>query len=490
MRERALVRLTQMTVPTIFLPPQFKGTSLSRLAAYGKGGETRTHHQDFCRPRLAFMCFAVLVTGGLAVAAYIVPLNANDLLKHLFRFEARTLSHTLWLDFIRQTPVAAAWRPLQLSIGHALYIVGEGREHLVFKGTLALSVVAMMWMIVRLLAVQTWVDAAAAVVAIFILIGHHSFAAAVEGVYPFGVEIILVICQLAILLILLRERAIGTDAAAFAISLFALLLNEKGGIVGATYIAGSALRMPGGSLTGAGAVFAGYLAVLTYRFLWVLSLTSFMRHREVTDAPTTLFDTLAPALNVLISDPRYGQFRTIPQALGGEPWAVVTVVSSVLTLAIIIAWAARSRETEIKVLALLALGLVASCMFGPFSRKDYIPIIALPFYALVSFYALRWTFTAHWRIAVALAAVLALTWGIRFAGLGYFLAVQAYNYQEEWGEAERYGEAHEHDPAITVPVIARMRAEAMARPLRYPQEVLPFAVVRLLRGRGCPELCN
>ena len=106
--------------------------------------------------------------------------------------------------------------------------------------------------------------------------------------------------------------------------------------------------------------------------------------------------------------------------------------------------------------------------------------MALPLYAVVSFYALRWAF-AYRLAAIALGAILVITWGIRFAGLGYYLADAAYDYQREWRNAELPGEAHEHDPAITTPLIARMRADALSRAFPDPAQVLPPTIRKLLR---------
>ena len=116
--------------------------------------------------------------------------------------------------------------------------------------------------------------------------------------------------------ILLRERTIAEDVVAVGFAQFAILLKEKGGIVGATYIAGSALRMPGGSIRGAVWVFVSYVALLMLRFGYLRTVPALFGRSEGTISP---LDVVAPALNILISDPRFGQFRNIPQALAGEP---------------------------------------------------------------------------------------------------------------------------------------------------------------------------
>ena len=141
-----------------------------------------------------------------------------------------------------------------------------------FKGLLVASLIGTTWLFVRLLPVRSWIEAVCASLALLILFGHHSFAGAVEGVYPWGVEIVLVACQIAVLGFLLRERTLASEVGAVALSVFALVLNEKGGAVGATYIVGAILRMPGGSIRAAACTFAAYVGVLALRFFVFRSL--------------------------------------------------------------------------------------------------------------------------------------------------------------------------------------------------------------------------
>jgi hypothetical protein len=434
----------------------------------------------------------------LAVAVYLTPLNANDFLQHLFLFESQSLYDTFAREFIQTRRTSADWRPLQLLIGHALYNGIKGYEHVAFKGLLVVSLFVTAWLLVRLTPVRRWGEAAAASIALLIFFGHQSFAGAVEGVYPYGVEIILLICELAVLVILLRERASpATEAAAFVLSLFAILLNEKGGLVGVTYIVGAVLRLPGGSIRCAAAVFSSYVAVVAIRFGYFTSLSSIGQRNQPGSLSQALFDIVAPALNIVISDPRAGKFRTFPQAFAGREWAIVTAVSSVVTLLVIVAWAARTFRrdaiaNELKVAALLPVMLVGSMMFGAFSNKDYIPIMALPLYALVSFYAMRWLFVRSFLpVALAVGIVLAAGWAIRTAGLFYYIHRTAYDYQEEWADhAERHGRIDQFDRAMAMPILERLRAQATRHRVPYTDYLLPEWLVEYLRGRGCPEFCG
>jgi hypothetical protein len=353
----------------------------------------------------------------------------------------------------------------------------------VFKGLLVVSVIGTVWLFVRQMPVRSWVEAIAAALALLILLAHHSFRGAIEGVYPWGVEIVLVACQVAVLGILLRERTIGSEIGAVLISLFALVLNEKGGAVGATYIVGAILRMPGGSIRAAVCTCAAYLGILYLRFFVLRGFTS-LGNKRLDDPNSFLFDAIAPVLNLLISDPRIGVFEVIPDALELKLGALIVLVSSVATTAVITVWAIAQRtQPEAKVFPLFVVVLLTAMIFGPYSQKDYIPILALTVYALAAYYAVRWLFQAHYGVALVLACVLFATWGVRFAGLGYHMAVLAHAYQDEWREAEVWGDAADHDPRMAGPIIDRLRREALSRNFPDPKTVLRPVFYRLLRAR-------
>src|SRR5262249_47236893 len=153
--------------------------------------------------------------------------------------------------------------------------------------------------------------------------------------------------------------------------------------------------------------------------------------------------------------------------------ALVIVVSSLATTTLIIWWAvAQRRKAEAALGVLLVVVLLTTMVFGPFSRKNYLPILALPLYALAAFHALRWLFQARRNVAIVLACGRLVAWAIRFGGLGYHLAAAAHRYQEEWRAAEIWGSASEHDARLTGPMIARLRSEALSRAFPDPEKTL------------------
>jgi hypothetical protein len=471
--------------------------------------ETSVHGRSTSRGKhqLYLYLISLILISALCYAVYVTPLNVNDFLMHLFLFETQSLYKSFHRAFI-DPPAGTDWRPLQLLTGHIIYnYLAEGHEHLVFKGMLVACLLVTGGLFVRLLKVATWPDVLAGVIALFVLLGHHTFGGAVEGVYPYGVEIILLACEFAVLNILLRrQNSAAWDIVAIAISIFAILLNEKGGLVGVTYIVGSVLRLPGGSIRSAAVLFAAYLAIVCFRFTWVSPLFVLAEKRASQGYTNALFDAAAPILNILISDPRFGAFRTIPQALRGASWAIVYLSGSLLLSALIIVWAwsalrqaKGSYSQELKVAAILPFLLLGSAMFGPFSPKDYVPIMALAGYAVVSFYALKWLFAETFRARqpvvysalIVLGAGLAVTWSIRATGLFYYLRQVSFAYQYEWAiDVERLGRTHEFDASVTRPIIARLRPQGMARPLNDTDQIYPAPLARLMRGRGCPELCG
>lgn len=456
--------------------------------------------------QLALYLAALVIFVALSYAVYVTPLNLNDFLMHLFLFETRSLYRTFERAFIDH-PHGPEWRPLQLLSAQIIYqYLAQGYEHLVFKGMLVVSLCVTGGLFVRLLKVESWPDVLAGVIAIFVLVGHQSFTGAVEAVYPYGVEIILVACELAVLNILLRKSSIASELVALALSVFAIFLNEKGGLVGVTYIVGSVLRLPGGTLRSAAFLFAIYVLVVLYRISWFKTVFDITERSVAHDPAGALFNTVAPILNILISDPRYGVFRAIPQAFMARPWAIIYLASSLLLSALIVAWAwsnlRQAKGTysdELKVAAILPFLLLGSAMFGPFSQKDYIAIMALTGYAVVSFYALKWLFShtlqaprlATYALLLSLGVGLAFCWSVRAAGLVFHLRNASFSYQEEWvSELDRLGKAREFPASVTQPIIARLQPEALWRPLNDPNLVFPLPIVRLMQGRGCPEVCN
>ena len=457
-------------------------------------------------PLAASYLYAFLLVSGLSYAVYTTPLNVNDFLKHLFLFETQSISKTFYNELINRAG-GADWRPLQLPSAQLIYqFFAQGHEHLVFKGMLVGCLFLTVGLFMRLLTIRSWSDVLAAAIALLVLLGHQAFGGAVEGVYPYGVEIILLACELAILNVLLHWRAsLAGETFAFVIAMFAILLNEKGGFVGASYIIGSVLRLPGGTLRCAAVVFAAYIAVVCVRF-WVAPITIVMGRSEAQGHLGILFDAVAPILNLLISDPRLGQFTTIPQAIRGVPWALLYLTSSLALSALIVVWAWRtathpgeSQRQQLKVAVIFLVVLLGSAMFGPFSRKDYLPIMALAGYALVSFYALRWLFAetlqmkrlAAYSVLVALAAGLALAWSVRAAGLVYYLRQVTFAYQYEWAFGiDVLARTNEFSPSLTQPIIARLRPEGLSPPLNHPHLVFPRLITRFMRGRECPEVCR
>jgi hypothetical protein len=262
------------------------------------------------------------------------------------------------------------------------------------------------------------------------------------------------------------------------------VLNEKGGCVGASYIIGALLRMPGGSFRAAALTFAAYVGVVALRLGVLRSLASLGRKRaEVEGANSYWFDAFAPVLNLIISDPRGGNFIAFPKAFAGEEGAIIIVVSSLATTALIAVWAfAERRKPEAGLFPLLVVALLTTTIFGVYSQKDYIPILALTVYAVAAYYAVRWLFQVHHRAAVALACVLFFCWGVRFGGLGYWMMSAAHHYQIEWREAEAWGDAAAHDPRMAAPIIDRLRREALWRPIPHPEKALSPFWVSMLRG--------
>jgi hypothetical protein len=402
---------------------------------------------------------------------------------------------------------SVSWRPGYFVITRFLQRLASGHEHEFYKTLQIVLLVSASLIFIGFLNVTTWWDFAVGIVALLVLLGHHSLDGAVEAVYPINPFVVLLIAQVVIIRVLLKGAPWLFEAAiVVALSLLAISLTEFGAIVGVTYIAGTLLRLPGGSLRTAGAVFILYTLFVLYRFVFVTDLGSL--GSVILGRGNVAFNLIAPALSFLFSDPRGARFGfvTVTKLLRGEWWSAIYLFSSIMLTGLVVAWsmhAALRRDSvpthDWKLAALLLVTLAAGSLFGVASEKEYLTLLSLPFYALLAYRALGWAAdralapTTQMAASVAvgvLLVALSATWSIRAAGLFYHLRASAFAYQEEWAfDTERLGRMERYQDERSQAIARRLRAQALEKPLNHPAQVVPPAVDLLLRGRACPAIC-
>jgi hypothetical protein len=456
-------------------------------------------------PRKIFFLYGTIIIGALSYFIYVTPMNVNDNLANILFFETNDFERIRQLAFAHSS---FEWRPGYYLITDPLQMLASGHEHAVYKTLQVLLFAGAGLIFLGFLQVNTWREFAAGAVALPVILGHHSLDGAVGAVYPINPYMIVFFVQTIIIRALLKPISSAfDDILVVLLCITAISVTELGGIVGVTYIVGSLLRLPGASLRVAAAVFILYVLLVFYRFVFITD----MGLVEIFGSARgdRLFRIAAPALAFLLSDPRGARFAfvTVAKLLNGELWAAVYLLGSILLTALILAWAmhalrrSHSSASDWKVAALLLVSLLVGSMFGIASDKEYLTIVSLPLYGLAAYRALHWATEAIVEVqtgkqlvtAIAVGALLiaiSATWSIRATGLFFHLRAVAFEYQEEWaidmqrlGRMERYQDEHSRS------IADRMRAQALATPLRHPNQVFPKAVGQLLRGRGCPAIC-
>jgi hypothetical protein len=412
---------------------------------------------------------AYLVAGLIALAFSYdlmrVPIQVSDSLLEILEAQR---SRSAWAAFIDQFGGAAYFRPLRIAQIKALFDLAHGHYWLVYRGFHALLLTAALLLFTRALRVRTWTDCAAAVFALTVLTGLHTFRGTVREAFPFNhfLEIV-VFCLIALNL----SRSRGgwwIDLAAVVTFVAASLTLETGLLVWVVVVTAWAGGMGGVSRRGviAMSVFLG--GYLVFRF-WYLStgtpglderssgfLLRMLEPNELAQrfgANPTWFYTYNVAtsvLSVLFSEPDGGVFEIARAWLqdGIPPRLYVAVISSVLTTGLI-AWAVVGRwrrhaqgglDDGDRLLIIALAVLIANSVLSYAYTKHEIISVAGVFYAFAAFvaarHALEYLGEPHRRagglVVVALLAILAVGWAFRSAGVHHLLRVQAFKVRNDW----------------------------------------------------------
>jgi len=162
-----------------------------------------------------------------------------------------------------------------------------------------------------------------------------------------------------------------------------------------------------------------------------------------------LYSAASTVANVLLSEPTDGRFRIVLAVIEGrvQPWQIVHVVSS-LALTALIAWwgigalksrTARTWSMEARlVVAVVVVLMVSGALSFDYSR-DRLGGMAIPFYALAAFFAIRQAAERLSRQSAAVAAIgavslllLAGAWQCRALFTIEFTRQRTVNGQREW----------------------------------------------------------
>ena len=460
-------------------------------------------------PRLSPRAAAYLVAGVISLSfAYDLmrkPVQVSDSLIELLDVQQ---SPSLYATFVAHSPRGPFLRPLRQVQIKALFDAANGHYWLVFRGFHALLLAAALFLFTRALRVGGWGDFAAAVFALTVLTGLHTFRGTVREAFPINhfLEVI-VFCLIALNLAQSRGGW-WVDLAAAATFVAASLTLESGVLVWVVLVAAAACGVRGVSWRGIAATTVLLGAYLWVRFAvlsvgtpglegrdsgwWTAMLQPDEIERRFGADPTWfyVYNVVTSMLTVLFSDPDRGVFHTVRTWLDGEiPQRLyVATISSMLTTGLI-AWAALARlrgrardrsveqvppsgpATSDQFFVIFGAVLAANTAMAYAYPKHEIVSAAGAFYAFAAFAAARYAIDhlQHLRRRAAyismclLLGALASAWAFRSAGVHYMIQAQAFRERLEWArlDPDRLAERTYRDDASARALAAQLRQDAL-----------------------------
>jgi dolichyl-phosphate beta-glucosyltransferase len=475
-------------------------SAVKGAAAFADVLRIRCRHAN--RYTAASYVLALVLAISFGADLFRMPIQVSDSIEEIIGAQAQS---SIVETFVVNLGQAAYLRPLRRAQIKAVYDLSGGRYHAAYRGFHVALFALTLLLFVRALRVSGAADLAAAAFAMTVFLGLHTFYPAVGSAYPINHFLEIILFALLAFNLAQGRPSWGKDVAAVGVFVAAALTLETGLLVWVVLAAAWFVGMRGVSRRGVAAVTVLLAAYLFARFVYLGTGTPLLSERssgflfEVLD-PEVLearfgaspwgfyaYNVASSAMSVLTAEPRAGVLVTTRAWLESAvpPWALVALVTSVLTTVLIAvaAWrVARERRTldhNGQMLAVFAAVLVANCVMSYAYTKDEIVSVAGAFYALAAYAAVRvlsGAVTARGRgaSAVVLALVMAVVaggWSIRAAGLHHVLVTQAFKQRLDWAGTP----ALPIDTPASRELMRQVRAAALARPVVAPRFVPPWA---------------
>ncbi len=448
---------------------------------------------------------AALLAAAMAYDVWRVPVQVYDSLVEILDAQR---SPSVAASFRGSLEGAGYLRPARIAQIKAVYDLSGKHLRLGYRGFHVALLLAFFWLFARALRVESATDASAAVFALTVVTGLHTFPAFMREAFP--INHFLEIAVLGLLALNLAQSRGGwwADAAAGLVFALAALTLESGLLVWVVVAAAWASGLRGISTRGVilvTALLAGYvllrLEVLSGGAVPSLAERSagfvFERlepdelQRRFGDAPLVFYayNVGSSLLGLLLSEPRDGVFAALRSWLDGDvfPRTWVALTSSALTGGLI-GWAVWRRlrqggplDAADRLVVVAAAVLPANAVLAFAYTKDEIMAFAGVFYAFAAYAAARVAIARIGtlrRPGAALAASLVLVtmascWAIRSVSVHHMMNRQAFRVRNDWVEAPLFLRSEKRWPATPegVALVELLRAQALDAPVRNPQIV-------------------
>lgn len=353
---------------------------------------------------------------------------------------------------------------------------------------------------------RTAVDAGAAAIAVAVLMGSPGLRDNLE--IPLSYTIVGMPIALVVWLLLTREPRIWSGAVIVALAVIAIGFKEQGLVIVPLVVAMWWTRAPGASRGVAAAVITIAVAYVAFRIIGRGPLAVFeqavgLGFREIEPAEAAArfaafpyfvygYSAVATIANVLFSEPTRGVFSIVWSASQRQAaaWQIIHLASSVALTAVITGWGIAELKRSLKeseggwssesraFIALLVVLLACGALSFNYSR-DRLGGMAVPFYALAAFFAVRVTArraleAPRWECLLTgvVLTFLAVTWQIRVVGTIEQTRLTSQRNQSEWLTElpKRRLEFAERPVYLDIlhSMIEQGTASGAPRPTRYP----------------------
>ena len=391
-----------------------------------------------------------------------IPVQVSDSLGDIQEVRA---DRSAAAAFVRVLHSEAYLRPLKAAQIRFVSDVSRGHYTIAYRGVHVLLFVLTLWMFTRVLQVRTATDLVAALFALTVFLGLHTFSNLLREAYPINHFLEIVLFTLVVLNLAQGRPSWIADAAAGLIFTAAALVIESGLLIWVVIVAARLSGLRGISRRGivlVSLLLCGYAYLRMFAFstglpalderssgflLRMFEPDELLERFGQNPLPFYAYNVFASVLTVLFSEPRAGVMVAANGYLRGEvvPWVLVAIVSSSITTILILvaavsSWRDRaSRDGPDRLYFVFAAVLVANAVLSYGYLKGDIVSVAGAFYALAAYAAVRrfmraGAFTGRITTAVVCAALLIASagWATRTAGLHYSLRYVAFKTRNDW----------------------------------------------------------
>jgi hypothetical protein len=454
-------------------------------------------------PRLAVWAVAAVLAIALAYDMWRMPVQVFDSLQEIIEAEA---SPSIAHSFASAVGGGAYFRPLRIAQIKAAFDLSQGNYRLAYRGIHVVLIVALIWLFTRALPIESTADAAAAVFALTVLTGMHTFLGFLREAFPINHFLEMAVFALVALNLSLSRGGWWADVLAAVTFIVAALTLESGVLVWVVVAGAWLCGLRGVSTRGVivvTALLAGYFAG---RF-WLLETglptlseraSGFLLERlepdelqrRFGDTPRLFYayNVVAAVLSVLFSEPRDGLFIATRAWLNDDvrPHTYLAIGSAVATTSLILIvtmtmWRRRrALELSDRLVIVAAFVLMANAVLAFSYAKDDIVTIAGVFYAIAAYAAGRRAIDyargggiIKGVVVSAALLMLATVWAIRSSGVHHVVNEHAFRTRNDWAalplEWRREGR-WPSDPG-QLRVIEALRQDALDSPMPNPNQM-------------------